>query len=341
MTLKKLTAVVFFVFFAEMSAPLAKDVGLKVITARGSVRCGTDLSTPAFAYKDENKVWRGIDADLCRLFALATLGDSDRFTLVDTPVSKMSEALTLGKIDIMFGNTSLSAGAEIKNKVSAISPLYYEKQMFLAHPVENATSMEDYKGSTVCVVRHSDDKDNVSDFSRKYNLELKILPFDDLLAARTAFYLKRCTLFSSSEVYLRGVSEGVVANKLPVEILPEIISYHPVYAYVDNSNPTLQIIAKWIYNAPLLAEAHGITSKNTDTFIGITEQSLKNLLGIDTKLWNAYGADPKWVVKAVKEFGNYGEIYERNLGKYSRLKIERDKNRLVEDGGMMLPKPFL
>ena len=332
----------FFLAAMIWSVPTqAKDAGLRIINTRDFVRCGTDLSTKTYAFKDKDKQWKGIDADLCRLFALAVFGNSDKFELVNVPATAISAYLANGSIDIMLGNNALSASAEIQNQATAVDVLYYDKQMFLAHPKENATSMEDYKGSNVCVVKNSEDMANVNEYSRRYDLGLKLLTFGSMDLAKQAFFLNRCQLLSSNEIYLRGAADSVVSADMHLEILPEVITYRPVYAYVAKDNPTLRIIAKWLYNAPVLAEAHGITSKNVDVFIGVTETSLRNLLGVDPQLWTAYGLQPEWVKKAVKELGNYGEIYERNLGADSEIKIERDKNKLIENGGLIIAKPFL
>ena len=155
----------------------AADAGLRVVNTRGFVRCGTDLSTATYAQKGKDKQWYGIDADLCRVLATAIFGDSNKFELVNVPASDISQALASNSIDVMLGNNALSAGAEIKGKATAVDVLYYDKQMFLAHPLEKAESMEDYKGSNVCVVKNSADMTNVNDFSRKYNLGLKLLSY--------------------------------------------------------------------------------------------------------------------------------------------------------------------
>ncbi len=318
----------------------AADAGLRVVNTRGFVRCGTDLSTATYAQKGKDKQWYGIDADLCRVLATAIFGDSNKFELVNVPASDISQALASNSIDVMLGNNALSAGAEIKGKATAVDVLYYDKQMFLAHPLEKAESMEDYKGSNVCVVKNSADMTNVNDFSRKYNLGLKLLSYNSLEQAKAAFFLKRCQLFSANEIYLRGVAAMIVSANNTYELLPEVISYRPVYAYTSRENASLRIIIKWIFNALSLAEETGITSKNIDAFIGVTNGSTRNLLGIDPQLWESYGLHPQWVRQVIKELGNFGEIYERNLGQDSEYKIAREKNNLVQNNGLIIAKPF-
>ncbi len=320
----------------------ATDAGLRYIGSRGLIRCGTDLSTRSYAYKDEEKVWRGIDADLCRVFSMAIFGNSGSFEMIDVQANEISKALSSNKIDIMFGNNAMNASYEINSKANAVDIIYYDKQVFLAKPLEEeATSMAAYKGSNVCAVKNSEDLNNIYEYNRKFEAEFKPLSFINAAKAKEAFFLNRCPLLTANEIYLKGLAQSVVTKDKSMEILPEIVAYRPIYAYVNKENITLRIVSKWILNALLLAEAQNITSKNVDVFIGLTDNSTRNLLGAEKKLWLDFGLKPDWVQKAVRELGNYGEIYERNLGKDSDNKIERDKNNLIENGGLMKYQPFI
>lgn len=320
----------------------AADAGLRYIGSRGLIRCGTDLSTRSYAYRDEEKVWRGIDADLCRVFSMAIFGNSGSFEMIDVQANEISKALSSNKIDIMFGNNAMNASYEINSKANAVDIIYYDKQVFLAKPLEEeATSMAAYKGSNVCAVKNSEDLNNIYEYNRKFETEFKPLSFINAAKAKEAFFLNRCPLLTANEIYLKGLAQSVVTKDKSMEILPEIVAYRPIYAYVNKENITLRIVSKWILNALLLAEAQNITSKNVDVFIGLTDNSTRNLLGAEKKLWLDFGLKPDWVQKAVRELGNYGEIYERNLGKDSDNKIERDKNNLIENGGLMKYQPFI
>lgn len=320
----------------------AADAGLRYIGSRGLIRCGTDLSTRSYAYKDEEKVWRGIDADLCRVFSMAIFGNSGSFEMIDVQANEISKALSSNKIDIMFGNNAMNASYEINSKANAVDIIYYDKQVFLAKPLEEeATSMAAYKGSNVCAVKNSEDLNNIYEYNRKFEAEFKPLSFINAAKAKEAFFLNRCPLLTANEIYLKGLAQSVVTKDKSMEILPEIVAYRPIYAYVNKENITLRIVSKWILNALLLAEAQNITSKNVDVFIGLTDNSTRNLLGAEKELWLDFGLKPDWVQKAVRELGNYGEIYERNLGKDSDNKIERDKNNLIENGGLMKYQPFI
>lgn len=336
----KLLLLSFFSIFAAYEASAA-DAGLRYITTRGSVRCGTDLSAQTYAYKDADGYWRGIDADLCRVLATAVLGDKERFEMVNVDTSMVSKALATNKIDIMLGGASYSASTDIASQTTPVDILYYDSQMFLAKDSENTTSMEDYKGQTVCVVNNSDDLYNLDAYNNKYKLELKPLFFVSAQKAKEAFLLNRCKVLTGSSLHLANTLKSVNLSSEGTGVLPEIINVKPTYAFVAKNNNTLRIAAKWIFNAIKLAEDKGIDSQNIDIFIGVDDTSTKNLLGTDEKLWKKFGMNPLWVRKALKELGNYGEIYEKNLGSESEFKQERKENKLLKDGGLIIPQPFL
>lgn len=320
----------------------ATDNALKQIYAHQAVRCGTDLSSKTYAYKDKKEgVWKGIDADLCRALALAVFGNSSAIQMVNVNVDEIAKALQSNKIDIMLGNSAISANYEVSTNARAVDVIYFDKQVFMAHPIDNATSMQDYKGSTVCAMADSADAYNAKEYSRKYGLQLKIVPFKNMAEARNAFFTKRCKLFTATELYLTGLTKSVVNTGMNVQILPEVVAYRPVYAFADKKNVDWQVTSKWVLNALPLAESLGITSQNIDTIIGVDNLSTKYLLGIDKTLWNKFNVDPSWLRKAIKEMGNFGEIYERNIGQDSIIGVKRDKNNLIENGGYITTKPFL
>ena len=323
------------------SGALAADAGLRYINNRGYVICGTDLGSRTLAYQDEDKIWRGIDADICRSFAHAIFGNPESFKLRDVPADKISWALDNNKIDIMLGNAVLSAQQEITKPVNAADVLYYDRQVFATRGKKEASSMEDFRGSKVCVLADSMDAANLNEYNHRYALGLKVLQFPNLNAAKEAFYLNRCQLITGSEIYLRGLAGSLVSKNNDIIVLPEVLSYRPIYAYTHRNNTSLRATVKWIINALKLAEQQGMTSKNINTFIGVNDPSLRNLLGMDPELWRFVKLHPDWVKKAVEQRGNYGEIYERNLGKDSPLQLERGKNYLLEKGGLIAAQPFL
>ena len=319
----------------------AKSNSLRYPMSRNRVVCGTDTSNKLLAYKDEIGSWQGFDADICRNFALAILGEAEAFTLQNISGKDVVKALDSGQIDVMLGNQVISAKQEVTHPVVGADVLYIDKQIFAERHKSDTNSMQKYKKSNVCVVANSNDYENLYDYNQKYAMEFNILKYSTAAEAKQAFYLGRCQLISGSEIYIKSIAENLVSKDNDIRVLPEIISYRPVYAYVAKANPEFQVAAKWILNAPKLAEQQGITSKNIDSFIGIRSGSVKNLLGSSPNLWKQMDLHPDWVVSAIKQQGNFGEIYERNFGKHSEYKIERDKNNLIENGGIINTLPFI
>ena len=312
-----------------------------MIGNRDYIVCGTDLSTSALAYKDEDNKWQGFDADLCRNFAAAIIGNEYAFRLKNVSAKNIANALKNKQIDIMLGNYSISAKEEISTPIDIIDVLYYDKQMFATRKEIDAESMEDFKGAKVCVIDGTLDAEMLDEYNHKYALELKVLKFKSETDAKQAFYTNRCELISGSELYLKGVVSDMAMADNKIYILPEVVNYRPVYAYSAKNRQNIRVKAKWVLNAIKLAEQQNINSQNIASLIGVRSHSIRNLLGIDKQLWHSFRIYPDWAKKAIKSRGNYGEIFERNLGVMSKHKISRDKNNILENGGLISSLPFI
>lgn len=318
---------------------VAADAGMRYIQTNGKVRCGTDLKTDAYARKDENGDWRGIDADMCRIFSLAAFGRSNAFELINIDPQDAGTALATNKIDIMLGNTPFSASSEISGLGRPSEVIYYDRLMFMARDTKKATSMLGFNGQNLCAVSNSDDLYYLEQFANHYKLQFNMLKFANFDNAKSAFLLNRCNLLIGNETKLTALQQSL--NKPEIRILPEILAYKPVYAVTARDNSSLQMGIKWVINSLALAEEFGMTAQNVDIFKASGNKTVRNLLGTDPELWKKFNLSPDWVKKAIKEVGNYGQIYERNLGNESSLKIKRDKNKLIKDGGLVRTQSFL
>ena len=322
-------------------AKAADDAGLRFIQTRGSILCGTDLQSKSFAYKDEDGFWHGIDVDFCKALSFAIFNRGDRFKMVDVKPENVYQALNNHKIDVMMSGASFSAKDEISYKFMPADLMYYDAQSFLARNIPNATSMEAYKGAKVCVVSDSNDYNNVLNFSNTYKLDFNLLTFKLKKRAEEAFLLNRCQLLTGNFLTLKSIKDNRFKDTNDVVLLPEAIAIRPIYATVAKDNNSLRIIVKWVFNALKLAEEHDINSKNISVFIGEKDLSLQNLLGDKPQLWKKFALNPNWFRKAIADIGNYGEIYERNLGSESKLNMERKENNLIKNGGLIISEPFL
>lgn len=343
MKFKVLFALFSFYFWAGNA--LAADNGLYYVQSRGKVICGTDLTAPAYASKTEDGQWKGFDADICRAFSTAIFGMPDKFDLVDIPADKISAALKAHKIDFMLGGADFSAKSDALSAFAPAALLYYDQQAFLARNALDATSMEQFKGAKVCAVSNSADLNNVEEYSLRYDLDINILPFTSENRAKQAFLLNRCKILTGNRIYLQGVLERSFSDfdddEFDIKLLPEAIALKPVYVLADKNSPKLQAIARWVVNALQLADMYDINAANAKVKIGLKNTSQRNLMGEDPKLWLSFGLTPTWVRDALAYSGNYGEIYERNFGKNSSLKLNRAESNYLKDGGLINPVPFI
>jgi general L-amino acid transport system substrate-binding protein len=312
----------------------ANDPGVRFIQSRGKVVCGTDLDPKTYAHKDEDGVWQGIDADICRMFASAIIGRDDNFEMKHIDADKASEALRNGTVDVMLGATPYSASVELNKKYTPAALMYFDRQMFLTFDV-GANSLEAYKGKKVCAVTGTDDLNNVQEYSAKYGLDLNILFFPSERTARSAFLLKRCDLLTGNGVALEGVLKKTYTETAKLKLIPETIAVKPIYVYVDNKNETLKLTLKWIVNALTLAEDKDINSANVELFVVDKNSSIRNLLGEDDKIWKRLAVYPTWLKTYIKEHGNYRDFIDKNL------KEPLKENRLYKDGGAITPFSFL
>lgn len=300
------------------------------------IRCGTNLSITSYArYKDGK--WSGIDADFCRIFAQALLGDSEKFELVHVEKDNISNALNSKTIDVMLSGAPASADFEVSGNASNAGLLYYDYQMFMTRD-ETSDDLEDYRGKKICVASDSEYYQTADDYNQNYNLGFHYLKFDNFSGAKQAFLLKRCELMTAGSLELRGLSNMGLKNK---KILPHKIALHPVYAYVQNNNNTVRLAVKWILNALYLAEQYDINAKNLDYHLAGNSLEISNLLGKDERLWAKLGIRPQWLRDVIKKFGNYSDIFERNFGKDSEYSLDRNEGKLLKDGGIIHPLPFI
>lgn len=330
--------------FTTVNSYAASD-GLYLIQSRGKVICGTDLTAPAYASRTEDGQWKGFDADICRAFSTAIFGMPDKFELIDVPADKISAMLKSHKIDFMLGGADFSAQTDALSAFAPATLLYYDQQAFLARNALGATSMEQFKGAKVCAVSNSADLNNVEEFSLRYNLDLNILPFTSETRAKQAFLLNRCKILTGNRIYLQGILEKSFSDfddeDFDIKLLPEAIALKPVYVLTDKNEPKLQAIARWVVNALQLADMYGINAANAQVKIGLKNTSQRNLIGENPKLWLSLGLKPSWLRDALAYTGNYGEIFERNFGKNSSLKLNRAESNYLKDGGLINPLPFL
>ena len=332
----------FFYFFLALvmlfpSFGFAKDSSISNIKKRGVVYCGTNKNNNFLAYQNDDGVWQGFDAALCRALASAFLDNKDLIKMVPLKIEDVPQALQSGEIDVMFGEFQMPAETEFTSNVINIDVLYDDKVMLLAHQREDATSLEDYKDAKVCMARSSVDAYQFSNFVSRYNLAFQPVYFADRSRAVEGFYLSRCELLVGASSELKGIAASKFKKKKNIELLPETIGLRPIYLMVDKNSLQVGIAAKWIFNALKLAESYNVTSENLPTMLGQDDFSLQNLLGNQETLWKKFRAYPHWMRKFIVEEGNFGEMFERHLGTGTDIGLEKPE----PEHGLAAPKPFI
>ncbi len=310
---------------------------LRRIKQRDKVRCGTNLQLKCYAYREDD-MWYGIDADFCKAIALAVVGDANNIEMINVEADEVSRALNTGKIDVMLSGAAVTATAEIKQKVMPVGVLYYEPQMLMMAE-QDGDKNEDFIGKKICVSEGTDYFRNYELFNSAHNLESKYLKFKSTKAMREGFLLKRCDMATAGAVYLNGVKQAMAKSSF--KIFPEPIAAAPVMATVARGNNDFGMAVKWVINGLQLAEQYGMNAKNLNFFRGHNNPEIRNLMGDESQMWVALGLFPKWLDQAIALVGNYGTIFERNVGEESDYKIKREQGRLVKDGGVVYPEPFL
>lgn len=318
--------------------PSSKFIGgyLDYIQAQDKVRCGTNTKLRPFA-RLEDGIWYGIDADICKAIAIAILGDADKIEMVNVEAGDVHKALVNGQIDIMLSGTPMKGISEINGGVENAGLLYYDQQLLMVDDEDKKP--DDYRGKKVCLSTNSDYYRNFEEFNLKHNLNATYLTFGNLDKVREAFLLKRCQMMTASALILSGIKQSM--SKTSAKIYPDQIAITPIYATVRSYNEELRLAVKWILNALLLAEQYGINGQNINFYASHNNPEIRNLMGDNPELWRSLGLRPFWLNDAIRLLGNYGEIYDRNIGVDSEYNIERKQGKLLKDGGTVYPLPFM
>ena len=330
------------IFFSGLSEIKAQPAvfGLHAIKKQSVIRCGTNLSMNAFTKKSETGNYEGIDPTICSILSLAIFGTPDNYKMVHVDANNVDNAIISRKIDVMLGNSYISASKEIEGYTVPVATIYHDRLMMLAKTDKKPSSISDLQNENLCIETTSPDLENFEEYMRKNDLNFRMVKFANFRSAKASLLLNRCKVLVGNETSLSAIRDELKSRK-DIFLLPEEIDSHPIYILVSKNNTDLQSIVKWVINALIMAEEHDITSKNVAILTGDNNISLRNLLGTNPKIWEKLEVRPDWVKKAIKQYGNYGEIYEKNLGSQSPLKLPRGKSKLIKNGGTLKSQAFL
>ncbi len=323
-----------------LAAPAFAGKTLDAIKARGQIVCGVNTGLAGFSAADSSGNWSGLDVDVCKALAAATLGDATKIKYVPLNAQQRFTALQSGEIDVLSRNTTFSLTRDGSLGLHITTPTYYDGQGFMVTTKSKIKSTKQLKGQTVCVQSGTTTEKNLTDFSRANNLNIKPVVFEKVEAATGAYFSGRCVAYTTDASGLASVRNKEAKNPDEHVILPELVSKEPLGPMVRRGDDEWFAIVKWVVYGLLEAEEYGVTAANLDQMKSSTDPVVQRLLGTTEDTGKLLGLDKEWMARAIKTTGNYGEIFERNVGPKSALKLPRGVNNLWNKGGLMYAYPI-
>jgi general L-amino acid transport system substrate-binding protein len=323
---------------AAGTAHAGKD--LDAVKARGQLICGVSTGVAGFASADSQGKWTGLDVDTCRAVAAAIFGDADKVKFVPTTAQQRFTALQSGEVDMLARTTTWTLTRDTALGFDFTGINYYDGQGFMVNKKLGVKSAKELNGATVCVQPGTTTELNLADYFRANKMTFKPVVIEKVEEVRGAFFAGRCDVFTTDASGLYSTRAANAPNPDDYIILPEIISKEPLGPVVRHGDNQFADIVRWALFAQLEAEEYGITSKNVDEMLKSDNPSIKRILGVTPGMGKALGVDEKWVYNIVKQVGNYGEMFERNVGMGSPLKIARGQNALWTQGGLQYAPPI-
>ena len=317
----------------------AQQKTLEAVKARGQLVCGVNVGLAGFSAADDKGVWSGLDVDYCKAIAAAVLGDGSKVRYVATTTKERFTALQSRELDVLARNTTWTLQRDSAQGLSFVGVNYYDGQGFIVKKSANVKTGKELSGATVCVQTGTTTELNLADFFRSNKLQYKTLVFEKADEALKAYQADRCDSYTTDVSGLYSVRLQM-AKPDDHMVLPDIISKEPLGPAVRQDDFQWFTIVRWVHFALLNAEEYGVTQKNVDQMATSTDPNIKRLLGKEGSYGKDMGLDNDWAVRIIKTVGNYGEIFDRNVGAGSRLKIDRGLNKLWTNGGLQYAPPI-
>ena len=316
---------------------------LDAIKARGALVCGVGTGTAGFMLQDSQGKWVGLDVDVCRAVAAAIFGDAEKVKYVGLTSQQRFTALQSGEVDVLSNNTTETLTRDTALGLDFTAVTYYDGQGFLVNKKLGVKSAKELNGATVCVAPGTTTELNLADYFRANKMSFKPVVIEKVEEVRAAFFSGRCDVYTNDASSLYATRAANVPPPAKAEdfiILPEIISKEPLAPAVRHGDNQFADIVRWTQYAMVEAEEYGIDSKNVDEMLKSDNPTIKRILGVTPGMGKALGVDEKWVYNVIKQVGNYGESFERNVGQGSILKIDRGLNNLWTKGGLQYAPPI-
>jgi general L-amino acid transport system substrate-binding protein len=322
-----------------VAAQAAESPTLKAVQARGELICGANGQLPGFGMPDPQGNWSGLDVDFCRAIASAIFNDPTKVKFVPLTAPNRFTALQSGEVDVLVRNTTWTMSRNTTLGIDFAAVNFYDGQGFMVHKELKVSSALELNGAAVCVQQGTTTELNLADYFRSHNMSLKTVTFATVDEAVKAFDTGRCDAYTTDSSALHS-ERLILSNPDDSIVLPEIISKEPLSPAVRQGDDVWENVVRWTHNAMLDAEELGITKSNVDTQLKSPNPEIRRLLGVESQFGQSLGLSNDWAYRIIKNVGNYGESYERNVGDGSPLKIARGLNALWTKGGLQYGLPI-
>jgi len=309
---------------------------LDAVIARGTLNCGIAGAVPGFSLPDSQGVMRGLDADTCRTVAAAVLGDANKVKFVPLTSTNRFTALQSGEIDLLVRSTTWTLSREANLGLEFTGTNYYDGTGFLVKKSSGVKDAKELDGATVCVQPGTSTELADADFFRVNKIKFTPILIQDLAEIQNAFLAGRCDAYSTDSSSL-ATFRATQPVKEDFVLLPNIISKEPLGGVVRKGDDKWFDVVRWTYFATITAEELGLDSSNVDTALTSTNPDVRRLVGLEGDMGKALGLDNKWAYNAIKQVGNFGEIWNRNI---AVLGVPRGINNIWTKGGLVYAPPI-
>lgn len=313
---------------------------LDTVKKRGDLRCGTTTGFAGFSAPDTKGVWRGLDIDMCRAVAAAVLGDATKITIIPLNSQQRFTALQSGEVDVLTRNTTVTQQRDTALGLIHAGINFYDGQGFLVPKSLGVKSATELNGATVCMQTGTSNENTLADWARAHKVEYKPVVMETFDEVVNAFAAGRCDVFTTDASGLASIRISKLQNPDDYVVLPEIISKEPLGPFVRQGDDKWLNIVSWSLQAMIAAEEYGITSANVDEQTKSTNPNVLRILGVTPGAGANMNIGDQWAYNIIKQVGNYGESFSRNVGENSPLKIARGLNAQWTQGGLMYALPI-
>jgi general L-amino acid transport system substrate-binding protein len=334
-------AIIFLSFSAAICSPAPSLAGtLEEVQSRGYVRCAIG-NRPVGDTRIGETGYEGFFPEFCRNVAIALFNDRNAVQLSPMLIRHGLQSISQGDVDIYVSNVTWTFSRDMELGLTPAAVLYYDGQGFMSHLGTVNGPLSAHQGARVCVSRSTTTIANLRDYIAIHELDWEVLAFESSEGRNDAFFSRQCDLLTTDALVLASLRATAVDNPANYVLHREIISKEPLVAYVKDDDMAWGNLVRWTVNATILAEEKGITQANYHSFLTSEDPAVLRLLGEEaTGGTESIGLDPLWARNIIASSGNYGEIFDRYLGKDSAIGVVRGANKLWSDGGLMFSPPF-